>query len=278
MKQFRLSDALFMSFYSSELYRDIGRNWHGIGLLYLFTLLLVASIPSVVKLQLSVSEWVDRDAPETVGKIPRITITNGEVSTNVETPYYIPNPKSRATRLDEKSEYLAVIDLTGKYKSLQDVSASILLTKKAASVRQSGSEIRTYDLSHVQSVWLDSARVTGWLQTAKYVLAPAFYVLILLFSFVYRTAQVAIYAAIGLLFVKWKRAGLRYPDLMRLSAVAVTPPLVFNELVDLFRLHPPAWSWICFGIAMGYLRYAVNANATLETGPTLHPMGAAPGM
>ena len=272
MKHFRLVHALFMSFYSSELYRDIGRNWRGTGLLYLFILLLFASIPIVVKIKLGFSEWVDREAPELVDKIPRITITNGEVSANVETPYYIPNPKNWGTQRDDKTEYFAVIDLTGKYNSLEDVNAYILLTKKTASMRKSASEIRTYDLSQVQSFWIDSGRVKGWLQTVRYALTPIAYGFVLLFSFVYRTAQVAIYAAIGLLFVKWRRAGLRYPDLMRLSAVAVTPAVVFNELVDLFGFHPPAWSLICFVIAMGYLFYAVNACATLETRPAPSPL------
>jgi hypothetical protein len=136
MKRFRLPHALFMSFYSRELYRDIGRNWGGIGLLYLFTLLLVALIPNVVKVQLDFTDWLDRDANDVVGKIPRITITNGEVSTDVETPYYIANPNpSKRIQMDLNIDYIAVIDVTGKYKSLEEVNAFILLTKKTISAR-----------------------------------------------------------------------------------------------------------------------------------------------
>jgi hypothetical protein len=120
--------------------------------------------------------------------------------------------------------------------------------------------------------------VKGWLHTTKYAFAPAFYCLGLSYSFVYRAVQVAIYAAIGLLFVRWKAVGLRYRDLMRLSAVAVTPAVVLNELVDLLGLHPPAWSLICFVIAIGYLLYAVTVNATSESRPSSQATGAATGM
>ena len=263
-----------MSSWSGDLYRDIGRNWGGVGLLYLFVLRVVLCIPTVVKIQIGFSNWVDKDAPQVVDKIPRITITKGEVSTTVETPYFIPYPQNWGTQKGEDMRYFAVIDLTGKYNSMEGLNTSILLTKKTASLHQSASETRTYDLSGVQSFWLDSDRVKGWLETAKYTLAPTLYVFVVLFSFVYRIVQVAFYAAIGLLVVKWRKAGLGYADLMRLSAVAVTPAVVSNELVDWFGIHVPYWSLICFVIAMGYLLFAVNANATTDTGPPPQAAGA----
>jgi hypothetical protein len=79
MKPFPPLRAFFMSFYSRKLYREVGRDWRGAGLLYLFTLLLVAFTPIVVKVQLGFSEWIDREASDVVGRIPRITIASGEV-------------------------------------------------------------------------------------------------------------------------------------------------------------------------------------------------------
>ena len=270
VRRFGLRQAFFLSFYSSELYRDIGRNWRGIGLLYLFCLLLLAAIPAAVKTHLGYSQWVDRDARETVDKIPHIAIRNGEVSTDVETPYYIPNPEVGRTGLDANPAYLAVIDLTGEYESLEDVDARILLTDRSISYHNRN-EFRTYDLSGVENFETDAAQVQGWLESARYFIAPASYMGVLAFTFVYRLAQVAIYAAIGLLFVKWKKARLEYPAVMRLAAVAVTPALVLNELVYILGLQIPLWSLTCFGIAMGYLVFAVGANAEPETGPPLPP-------
>jgi len=261
MRRFGIPQALFMSFFSRELYRDVGRNWRGVGLLYLVCLLLLAAIPAAVKLHLGYSTWVDRDAREAVSRLPHVSITNGEVSTDFATPYYLRSG-------DDDVEYVLVIDLTGQYRTLQDVDARVLLTNNAISYKNRN-EIRTYDLSGVQKFDIDGERVKGWLEAARSFIGPIAYVCVSFFTFVYRAVQVAIYAAIGLLFVKVKKAKLEYPAMMRLAAVAVTPVLILNEVVFALNLQIPTWSLICFAIAMGYLFFAVDANATPEIKPPL---------
>lgn len=48
---------------------------------------------------------------------------------------------------------------------------------------------------------------------------------------------------------------------MRLAAVAVTPPMILNEIVELTPVHIPLWSLICLGMALGYLYFGVKASA-----------------
>ena len=261
MKRFSILHPLFMSFYSAELYQDVGRKWTGVGLGYLFLAMALLQLPMAAKIHVGFSKWVATGAGEVVDKIPRIDIRNGEVSTNVETPYYIPPPQDPANRIGKTSEYLAVIDLTGKYKSLEDVNADILLTKRSLIMRNRPAEVRTYDLSGVQDFWVDSARIHGWLDASRYFVAPVFYGLVLVFSFFYRAVQVALYAAVGILFARSMNAALEYPALMRLAAVAVTPPMILNEVVSLAQVSIPMWSLICLGIAMGYLYFGVKVNA-----------------
>lgn len=261
MKRFSILHPLYMSFYSAELYQDVGRKWKGVGLGYLFLAMALLQLPMAAKIHVGFSKWVATGAGEVVDKIPRIDIRNGEVSTNVETPYYIPQPQDPAKRIGKTSDYLAVIDLTGKYKSLEDVNADILLTKRSLIVRNRPAEVRTYDLSGVQDFWVDSARIHGWLDASRYFVAPGFYVLVLVFSFFYRAVQVALYAAVGILFARSLNAALEYPALMRLAAVAVTPPMVLNEVVDLTQIHIPGWSLICLAMALGYLYFGIKASA-----------------
>ena len=270
MKRFSILHPLYMSFYSSELYQDVGGNWKGAGLGYLFLVMALLQLPMAAKIHVSFSKWVASGASEVVDKIPQITINHGEVSTNVATPYYIPQPADPANRLGKTSEYLAVIDLSGQYKSLEDVDSSILLTKHSLIVRNRPAETRSYDLSGVESFSVDSARIHGWLNSSRYFVAPGFYGLVLVFSFLYRVAQVALYAAVGIAFARSLNAALEYPALMRLAAVAVTPAMILNEVVDLTQTHIPLWSLICLGMAMGYLYFGVKAN----TGPA--PFAALP--
>lgn len=249
-----------MSFYSSELYRDIALNWRGVGLLYLFFLVVLGAVPITVKAQLGYGGWLDGDARDVIAKIPRITITNGEVSTDVETPYYIPMPPGWATGQNAQARYLAVIDLTGTYASAREADTLVLLTESAISFRNRN-ETRSYDLSGVQRGAFDGSDVAGWLNAVRPFVAPLVYVGTLLSTYVYRIAQVAIYALIGFLFGKMFRVRLEYPAVMRLMAVAITPALVLNEIVFSFGAQPPGWSWICFGLAMAYLAYAERSCA-----------------
>lgn len=260
MKRFSIFHPLYMSFYSSELYQDVGRYWKGVGLGYLFLAMAILQLPMAAKIHVGFSKWVATGANEIVDQIPQITINHGEVSTNVETPYYIKEPTDSASRVSATSDYLAVIDLTGKYKTLEDVKTDILLTKHSVLMRNQR-EVRTYDLSGVDGFSMDSARVRGWLNSSRFVVAPAFYGFVLVFSFLYRIAQVALYAAVGILFARSMNVALEYRALMRLAAVAVTPAMVLNELADLGQAHVPGWSLICLAIALGYLYFGVKASA-----------------
>lgn len=257
MKRFSILHPLYMSFYSSELYQDVGRNWKGAGLGYLFLAMAILQLPMAAKIHVGFSKWVATGASQVVDRIPQITIRNGEVSTNVETPYYIPQPPEEASRVSA-AQYLAVIDLTGKYKTLEDVSTDVLLTRHSVTMRNQR-EVRTYDLSQVESFSMDSARVRGWLDSARFVVAPLFYGFVLLFSFLYRVVQVALYAAVGIAFARSLNAALEYPALMRLAAVAVTPAMILNEAVDLTQLRIPMWSLLCLAMAMGYLYFGVKS-------------------
>ena len=82
------------------------------------------------------------------------------------------------------------------------MNADILLTKRSLIMRNRPAETRTYDLSGVQEFWVDSARIHGWLESSRYFVAPVFYGMVLVFSFLYRVAQVALYAAVGILFAR----------------------------------------------------------------------------
>jgi len=269
MKRFSILHPLYMSFYSGELYQDVGRHWKGVGLGYLFLAMAILQAPMAVKIHVGFTKWVATGANDVVDKIPQIHINHGEVSTNVETPYYIVQPRESASRVSG-AQYLAVIDLTGKYKTLEDVSADILLTRHSVTMKNQR-EVRTYDLSQVESFSVDSARVRGWLNSARYFVAPGFYGFVLVFSFLYRVAQVLLYAAVGILFARSLNAALEYPALMRLAAVAVTPAMILNEVVDLTQIHIPLWSLICLAMAMGYLYFGVKASAAPATFTAVPP-------
>lgn len=268
MKRYSYSHAFIFSFFSKSFYQDVARYWHGTGYLYIFVAVLLVWIPSAIRVQRGFSRWADQETPRFTQQIPRITIRKGEVSTDVTTPYFIKA---------EDGKPLVIIDTTGQYQSLDDTEAFALLTKNKVIARDER-QTRIYDLSTVDSFDFDRTRAESWLQTARTWLVPVFFPLAVIFSFIFRAIQILIYAAIGLLFARMVNANLNYLTLMRLAAVALTPVLLLNLILEFMPVRIPGWWIIGTLIGLGYLFFGVRSNAESAVPPANESMHFAPPM
>ena len=261
MKRYSILHAFVLSFFSKSFYRDVGQHWRGTGLLYLLILLVVVWIPTLIKMQIGFSRFVQDESPQFTQQLPRITIKNGEASTNVQTPYFIKN---------DKGEPVAIIDMTGEYKDLDNTDASVLLTKTKVFTRNRR-ETRIYDLEAVGSFEVDRVRAEGWLQMARHWLVPVLIPIVLIGTFILRTIQVLIYAAIGLLFANMLNTHLNYQSLMRLAAVALTPVMMLNLLLEFLPFSIPFWWIIGIVIGLAYMFFAVRSNSDLTQLSSANP-------
>jgi hypothetical protein len=215
----------------------------------------------MIQMQRGLTRFVNNEAPRITQQIPRITITKGQVSTDVATPYFIK---------DDEGTPLMIIDTTGQHQTLDDSPARVLLTKTKVVMRDER-QTRIYDLAPVESFEVDRTRVEGWLQMMKSWLALAAFPLLLLCSFIFRAIQVLVYAAIGLLFARMLNTNLSYKTLMRLAAVALTPVLLLNLLVEFVPFHVPLWWLLGTAIGLGYLFFAVKSNDDSEVTSQYQP-------
>ena len=256
--------ALGQAFYSRELYAEAARKWKGAGFLYLFFLLALAWIPSIVEMHLSFSNFMLEQFPEFVSQVPKITIEDGEVSTDVPTPHEIRNP--------ETDELIAVIDLTGEIPSLDETEAKVLLTKTHLYLQQNTRpETRVYDLREVKEFTLTQDDITVWGELARQWLLVIAYPFFVLFSYVYRILQALLYAAIGLLMARRAKLEFTYDALLRLTVLAVTPPILLDTLWKMTGLTIPLWWFLSFLIAMGYLYFGIHSNAEATASPASPP-------
>jgi hypothetical protein len=269
MKRYSVFQAIFLSFFSSSLYRDVARRWRGIGFGYLLLVLALVWIPTIIKMQMSLVPFVNREGMDFARQVPKITISNGEVSTDVATPYFIK---------DQDGEDFMIIDTSGEYESLDSSSAKVLLTKSKLIMKRNETETRTYDLAGVQDFSVDRATVEHWLSLLKTGFIPVFYPLALIGSFIFRAVQVLIYALFGLLFAALLGARLNYPSLMRLAAVSLTPILIINVLLEFIPFSIPFQWLLGFLITMGYLLFAVKCNTTPDNEMAEPPAPSAPAM
>ncbi len=252
-KRYSVFDALYMAFYSGELYQDVAGRWHGVGLSYLLLLVALCWVPVLIKIHVQLTSFASHDAPKIIGQIPPITIDKGKVSTPVETPYFIKDPDS--------GRELAIIDPTGQITSLDGRQAKLLLTQNKLITRQSNMETRDYDLSQVQHFEFNREKALDWLMTLKDVFVIMLAPFAILLGYLYRIIQLLLYAAIGMAFASMNNVKLEYGVLMRLAAVAVTPAMILNAVHDMWARSIPFWWLICFAIAMCYLFFAVKSVA-----------------
>lgn len=257
-KRYSVIQAIYMAFYSGDLYQDVAERWHGVGAGYLLLLVALCWLPVLIKIHVGFADFASHDAPKIIGQIPPITIDKGKVSTAVDMPYFIKDP--------DNGRELAIIDTTGQITSLDGRDAKILLTQSKLVTRQSPSEVREYDLSQVQHFEINREKVLDWLLTFKdlfvLILAP----FAILFGYIYRILQLLLYAAIGMGFASATNVKLEYGTLMRLAAVAVTPAMIIDAAHDVWGKGIPFWWLICFAIAMCYLFFAVKSAAAAQAG------------
>ena len=255
MESLSMLRAFVLSFYSRDLYREVAKKWEGPGLVYLALLLVFCWAAQTTKTQIEITHFVKEDGTVFAHQVPDISISDGRVSTNVNTPYYIK---------DRNGTVVAIIDLTGQYTSLESTNAKLLLTGDHLMVRNNG-RMRTTDLKNVKSFHMDQARAENWLHFVRTWAAIIFFLIALVFSFIYRAIQALIYALIGMLFANIMEVRLDYLTLMRLAIVAVTPAIIVDTLHGLWNIYTPLWSLVCFVIAMAYLAFGIKANASQET-------------
>ncbi|MHC4085445.1 MAG: DUF1189 family protein [Planctomycetota bacterium] len=192
MKKFSIIHLPVLSFFSKDLYREVGLSWKGICFGYLFLFLAICWIPMIVRINLGFAGFVKNDAPPVVAQVPEITITDGQASIKEPQPYFIREPNS--------NQILGAIDTTGSIESPSDANAIILLTKTSLIMKRSKLETRTYDLSLVEDRTVTGDDIMKLLHIIKKILLIASYPIALLGSYAFRIIQALIFAAIGLLF------------------------------------------------------------------------------
>ena len=251
MKKFSIIHLPVLSFFSQDLYRDVGLHWKRICFGYLFLLLAICWIPSMVKIHTGFSAFINDLAPPFVDQVPEITITDGQVSIEEPQPYFI--------RVPDNNDVIAVIDTTGSIETPEDANAFFLLTNNSMIIRKSDFETQTIDLSQVKSFTIDSADITSWLHTAQKYLVIILYPLALLSSYVYRIIQALIFAAIGLLFASSCKVSLSYGALLRLAVVAMTPCIIIKTVFALAGVYFPCIGLLYIVITLAYLYFGVYA-------------------
>jgi hypothetical protein len=256
MKRYSIFHIPVMSFFSKDLYADMGLRWKGTCFGYLLLLLAICWIPAMFRVNAAFSNFVANEAPKIIDQIPAISIIDGRASIGEPQPYYINDPES--------GKPLVIIDTTGTITSLDGTEAIGLVTRTNAQFRKSSVETRTFDFAGINKFMLDQKKISGWLAIGQKALLPILYPICVIGSYVSRIIQVLIYASIGLLFASWCKSKMPYLSLIRIAVAALTVFIIIRTILGILEITlPAAGMWYFLG-AMAYMFFGVRAAASQQ--------------
>ncbi len=255
MKQYNYLQALYMSFYSRELYRDVAKNW-GMGvILYLLLVLLICWAVKGIVLQPQINKGFESFSNVIVPQIPAITLKDGQVKTPANKPYYIKDPDGKV---------FAIIDTSGKYTAIDEKNPIFFLLTKDTLMNVRNNGVEAHPIPPSYNFTIQPTTIQGKLETfvkwAWLILFP-FYMLT---GLIYRVVQGAVYSLIGKLFALSSKISLTYGQIFKLMMVALTPTLIIGMILDLFVPWSSYQMLFYFLLSVGYLFYAIRANKRTE--------------
>jgi hypothetical protein len=256
MRRHNAITAIPRSFFSADLYRDVARNWRGIGFWYLVLVMLLTTIFPVLEVRAGLRKFARDEYPRVAREFPEFTIKNGQVTSSEQQPYDVKDP--------DTGEVLFRLDTTGKTKDLTQTKAIVLLTKDRLHTRDNRGNIKSYNLKQFNvDLTVNEQNLVRWMDNVARHGPWVFGVTLFVFKLVGYLILVLIVGALGLAISNSLHAGLTYAQTLRLAAIAATPGAVVGGLLWLVPVMIPC----CGGeilvllIMLGFVWFGVKANS-----------------
>ncbi len=236
MRRYTIFHLPTLSFYSKDLYREVARLWSGTGLAWLFLLEALCWLMIAIRIHLAIGQAVDNFNAHIVSQVPKISIVQGVVSTEVPQPYFIRDPGSQKP--------ICLIDTREPAEAVPGESQIPMVIKRNDLVLNSQGRTNTYSLRQVPALIVDKEMLTQIFLLFKKLFAWFFYPVAVIVAFSFRASQIQAYALIGMGIASANGQTLSYSALRRLSAVAVTPVILVETLFDICCINvPPLLLW-----------------------------------
>lgn len=257
MSQYNIFQAVFLSFFSRKLYRDVASTWGGKAFLYAFFILALSWIGSVILIQQKLSSGYVRYSSSLVEQMPVLTVTAGKVSTPENKPYVITEPNSKET--------IIVVDTTGHYQSLAQANTDYLITQDSIITKDGDTTKITKlpaSLTQVLAPAVINDHIKRWINYAWIIMLPG----LTLLSFIGMMIKSIFYGLIGRIFSAITGAGVSFFQCMALYCVAATPALAVWTVLSVSNLMFPHRSLTIFLLVLIYLFFGILANKPAKEG------------
>lgn len=256
-KLYSYLQAIFMSFYSVNIYVDVRHRWKGFGFLYLLLFSALTMLPCSLYLGYKGNNFYNTVLMPCLDRLPVMNIIDGELQFNEKSPYLIRDLKTK--------KVLIIIDTSGDIVQLPSEKypdATVLFTKYTMITKYDKTPADVSKFENDMNGVIDKESLRPFFNNLRMIFLSAIYPNItMLFAALYFTVM-AIFAFImkmfSIILLKYK---LSYKEALRLVCVSSTPMLVAYIFVTLFGWQEVVSAqWTLFFIYWGYFTFAVRSN------------------
>ncbi len=252
VRKYNLFHAIYMSFFSKDFYRDVARNWYGLSILFLLILVLITGIPVLMEINAGINRFVEQSSTKVVQQMPPVTIKNGRLSTPQNRPYLV------TIETDGEKESI-IVDTTGKYTSIEQTGARVLVTSTQVYLKKNDNEAAIFALESIEKFQLTQDEIKYWINLFGKWFMIFFAPFLLAGIFLLRFLQVLVYTLFGLIMKAVLNSKINYGSLLSLTAMSLTPVLLLNFVLTVSKSGVDVPLWANFIIAMGYLFFGIKS-------------------
>jgi hypothetical protein len=198
--------------------------------------------------------------------LPEITIRDGKASIREQQPHFID--------LGEKDLVVVIDTRENKQKDaldyLKDVSTGAVLARDSVFTKSQG-QIRIIPLTGIPDLVVNSRNLKALLDEYLPTVTWVFILVVILYFLIVKPLQALIFALLPQVAARSYSVALTYGEAIKLSAVAMVPPVTLDLFLDLSGIGIPMAFIIYFGLYIALLILAVRDlvhSSPLQTGPS----------
>lgn len=250
-RESRAWQAVYLCFYDGEIYREAVRNWRGLAFRYLCLLILASWAVLSLRLQVSVSRYFDEFVLPVIEAMPVMSVNKEKIfEIDRDSPLEITDPRN--------GRLLIRFDLAQRPVMPVARDDGIFVFRDRFYLQYRG---RQKEVEFTES-WPSSFDPSTWKQPLIYVrnfAAPALFCIFAGASLLAEPLKALILGLLGKILAHLNRRPLSYPQLVRLSVLAITPALLIDTLQRLFAVSLPHWHLLSLLLTLGYLVYGIRS-------------------
>ncbi len=246
--------AIPCSFYDTKLYLAVVQAWKGMGYTYLFVLSLCISALMIGQILYSLHVQISDDHINSIiDSIPVITVQDGRAISDIEEPCDVPLSQARNLTLR--------IDMQSDPNTLKTVGIEqgFILYAEQFDIISEQKVLRTYPLDKLENGRYDREKLISAWSFIKNVMPFLIFIPVAMGMWFKYIVRALIVTVVSYIMTASMKDEYDFAVRMRMSAIAVTPPLIIDTIM-LLTLSRPLSIFAVIGIATLFVYVMIRVN------------------